>query len=196
MIEYRLLAPEDRLPCLPAMLELIDGERRDADSLLYFGALPTNEPHLKQFFPPTGTTWGAFEDGRLKAFALLGLSHLVRELWLPYIAALGADRRACGVLFGTIVHRPCRGGGVGAKLHRHRAAHAREQGIRHLFTLVHPKNIPSLRLLREHGFSDIDRLDSYKQSGPRVLMHGSLHSTRKLRECQETALKSSSLQIA
>lgn len=167
MIEFRRLTADHEAAYLPAIAALIEEERRRGDSLMML----FDRSFYRRFFTPGGAVLAAIDGQELKGFALLGLSATLSPMTHPYIDEMGVDRRDCGLQCSVVVNGSCRGTGMGSELYRRRIVLAGELGVKHLFSIVHPDNRLSLRLLEKHAFSAIDRLRSYKGAGPRVVFY-------------------------
>ncbi|MEM7350672.1 MAG: GNAT family N-acetyltransferase [Acidobacteriota bacterium] len=127
-----------------------------------------------RFVAPFGACFGAFESGHLRGFGLLTLASQAPIFWMPYIAALGLEPHRCAMQSSLLIDGAFRGMGLGTALYRLRMDYLLERGIEHLFSLVHPENIGSLRLHAKYAFAAIGQLEAYGAAGPRVLMYRAL----------------------
>ena len=169
-MDYRWLTPEDKPAYFPSILELVEEESRHADSLIKIG----KPSFYELYFTSDGAICGAIESGRLRGFSLFGFAPLIPSLWTPYIAKLGTRKRDCGIVSSMVVHRDDCSRGIGSSMYRMVISYAKEKNLKYLFAMNHPDNTGTSRMHSKYSFSIIDRLDSYKDSGPRMMMFKSL----------------------
>ena len=90
--------------------------------------------------------------------------------WPAYLEKAEYPESECALMLHNMVDPSWRGQGIAKLLNQGRITLARGQGLRYLFSTVHPENTPSIKSLKRSGFRVLDQRKMFSEQLLRNLM--------------------------